>query len=47
MLAEDGRRCRDGDEMLEHGLELDDYRRWRFAVTESERQRLASLQKAA
>jgi hypothetical protein len=39
----DGRRCLIGDELLEAEMELDPRGRWRIALTDSERSRIAGL----
>jgi hypothetical protein len=39
----DGRRCRDDREMREVGMELDSSGRWRIALSEADRERLAGL----
>lgn len=40
---EDGRRCRDNDEMVAAGLELDERGRWRIILSEREKERLRKL----
>jgi hypothetical protein len=40
---DDGRRCLIGDELLDAGMELDPRGRWRIALTDSERSRIAGL----
>jgi hypothetical protein len=41
--VEDGRRCLHPEEMLGHGMEVDRRGRWRIAVTEADKARLAAL----
>jgi hypothetical protein len=40
---ENGRRCRDTEEMLEAGLELDPRGRWRIVLNDEQRERLREL----
>jgi hypothetical protein len=44
---ETGRRCMDEEEMLEAGMERDQRGRWRTALREGDRERLAQLREAA
>jgi hypothetical protein len=41
---ENGRRCRNTEEMLEAGLELDPRGRWRIVLTDEQRERLRELE---